>query len=282
MGIIGLILTLSLLSHFTMGSLLGKNVILAINCGSRVPYSNKEFEYSFDKYFKNGSRIKLDSEYRKIWPVLDDIQIYNTGRYGNDEDFTYTLPLLETNRNGKYVLILKFSEIIYKNPMERVFDIGLGNKTIITNLDIAEEVGYFFPLNIYIKLRIKDNNLIYKGNLIDSAITSNRSLVVNFIKGKVGNPMVNGIILVKGKIASTDYDDYNVKYYERNKIIQKLRGNEKQERSPKTLFENIIVKEIKRVITDMKDAFKGLGGVVVVYIFVFFIIFNIVNVLITF
>ncbi len=44
---------------------------------------------------------------------------------------------------------------------------------------------------------------------MDIAVTSHkRLLVVNFFKGQKDNPKINAILLVKGSLEDTDYEDY--------------------------------------------------------------------------
>lgn len=97
-----------------------QDVVHAINCGSK--YSHKEqytgIEYSADKYFDGG--VMSDEGYNHQWP-LPNSEVYQTERWGK-EPFKYQIPVSD----GKFTLVLKFSETYFQQPGGKVFDVKLG------------------------------------------------------------------------------------------------------------------------------------------------------------
>ncbi len=65
----------------------------------------------------------------------NDPTLYQTERYG--KTFSYNIPLA----NGNYNVTLKFAEIYWNAPGERVFNVSLQGMQILTNLDIYALVG---------------------------------------------------------------------------------------------------------------------------------------------
>jgi len=196
-------------------------VELAINCGGKTYKGDKGIIYQEDKFFSNGEI----SDYGKnsdIQGTKDKI-IYQTERWSST-NFEYNLPL---KSQGSYVLILKFSEVYFSNSGEKIFDINFGDQTVVKNLDIFKNSGKNFAYDEYIEFEIKNNNLYYNNKLISSGFNKEKkTLNVKFIKTLKDNPKVNGILLVKGTIDDTDYDDYKNKLesIEKNKSGRMQRG----------------------------------------------------------
>ncbi len=69
--------------------------------------------------------------------ILPNTDVYQTERYGANEGFKYLLPL---NKDGLYALVLKFSEVYFTEPGQKIFDIKLGNEAIVQDLDIFAKV----------------------------------------------------------------------------------------------------------------------------------------------
>ena len=66
--------------------------------------------------------------------MLPNSEIYHSERYGMNEGFKYSLPAPQ--KSGTYALILKFSEVYFMDVGQKVFDVKLGQKAIVKNLDI--------------------------------------------------------------------------------------------------------------------------------------------------
>ena len=77
-----------------------------------------------DQYFKDG--VTSDEGYNHRWP-LPNSEVYQTERWG-DRGFSYEVPV---SKDGKYTLVLKFSEVYFTQKGDKVFDVKLGSRTII-------------------------------------------------------------------------------------------------------------------------------------------------------
>ncbi|PRD22794.1 UNVERIFIED_CONTAM: Mlec [Trichonephila clavipes] len=82
------------------------------------------------------TRIRLDEADPKV-PRTDQI-FYQTKQY-HHATFGYEIPV---NKDGDYVLILKFCEVYFSSPGMKVFVVTLnGVHTIVSDLDIFSKVG---------------------------------------------------------------------------------------------------------------------------------------------
>jgi hypothetical protein len=62
-----------------------------------------------------------------------DPMLYQSERYG---DFTYTFNV----PNGTYNVVLKFAEIYWNSPGQRVFNVSINGQHVLTNFDILANV----------------------------------------------------------------------------------------------------------------------------------------------
>jgi hypothetical protein len=125
------------------------------------------------------------------------MELYQTERWHSDT-FTYSLPISGV---GKYVLILKFSEVYFNNANEKVFDVALGRKTVVRGLDIYGTVGKAAAHDEYVEFEIKDDKVYINRAEAQGAYDANNKLLkVKFVKGPKDNPKVNAILLYKGDI----------------------------------------------------------------------------------
>lgn len=107
---------------------------------------------------------------------------------------------------GKYVLILKFSEVYFKAADEKVFDVALGDKIILKNLDIFSMVGKAAAYDEYVEIELKNNKIIHNKVEAENAYDSDKkALIIRFIKGPKDNPKINGIVILEGTIQGNLY-----------------------------------------------------------------------------
>lgn len=90
--------------------------------------------------------------------LTDNPELYQTERWGS-EDFYYDLPI---NAAGKYVLILKFSEVYFNSPTEKIFDVTIGKEPVLRNFDIYSKVGKATAYDEYIEFEFKNNKIYLK------------------------------------------------------------------------------------------------------------------------
>lgn len=60
---------------------------------------------------------------------------------------------------GKHILVLKFSEVYFNSPAEKTFDVSIGNKKVLTNLDIFSKVGKATAYDEHIELDFRNNKV---------------------------------------------------------------------------------------------------------------------------
>jgi len=175
-------------------------VIAAINCGGKSYTDSNGIKYEADKYFNGG----VSSDHGLSFSIrnTDDEILYQTERWSSST-LTYSIPL-KTHANGRYVLILKFSEVYFNRKGEKVFNVALGKENVIHNLDIFSKVGKAEAYDEYLELEIKNRQVFYKNKLCKSAVEGDK-LIINFMKGSADNPKINAIVLLKGSLRDTDY-----------------------------------------------------------------------------
>ncbi|OQR79221.1 malectin-A-like [Tropilaelaps mercedesae] len=123
-------------------------------------------------------------------PVSDQI-LYQTERY-HTSTFGYDIPV---SQDGPYVLIMKFCEVYFDAPGQKIFDVVLNKEhTVLENLDIFSRVGRGVALDLMVAFEVKSNKLFVNGQ--HSIHTG--SIRVDFVKGEADNPKVNAIVVLKG------------------------------------------------------------------------------------
>ena len=61
---------------------------------------------------------------------------------------------------GKFVVILKFSEVYFNNADEKVFDIAIGKKIVSKNLDVFAKVGKAAAHDEYIECELTEDKVL--------------------------------------------------------------------------------------------------------------------------
>jgi hypothetical protein len=208
------LILLVLILAMSLGSskLLKENVVLAINCGGDEYTDENGINYQKDAYYDGG----VNSDHGLNYDIANtkDMEVYQTERWHSDT-LTYSLPL---KQSGKYVLILKFSEVYFNMPNEKVFDIALGKKIIIKDLDIYAKVGKASAHDEFIEFEIKDDKVFVNKIEAPGAYDSkSKYLKLKFLKGSKDNPKINAIIVYHGDILDTDFAEKKRKLDEENR-----------------------------------------------------------------
>lgn len=82
--------------------------------------------------------------------------------------------------DGVYALVLKFSEVYFQEPGQKIFDVKLGSKTVVKDLDIFDKVtSRGVPYDTFTEFAIKNGKLYIDGSEIPSAI-KNGKIVIDF------------------------------------------------------------------------------------------------------
>jgi len=178
----------------TAGGLDVSNVIYAINAGGDAHTDIQGVIYKRDP-LSNVAGISSDfGKQLSIQRVHPHDQIlYQTERY-HTQTFGYNIPIKE---DGQYVIVLKFSEVYFNAPGQKVFDVVLNNDhSIVSDLDIYSNVGHGVAHDEMIPFTIADGMLKVQGE----ETNFEGSLRVDFIKGSRDNPKINAILVIKGGV----------------------------------------------------------------------------------
>ncbi|CAB3403039.1 unnamed protein product [Caenorhabditis bovis] len=168
-----------------------RQVVYAVNCGGPTVKAAHNIVYEEDR-LKIGTTSAAGIIYDFPNAHIDDVPLYQTERF-HEETFGYEFEL----PNGDYVLILKFSEVYFQAPYQKLFDIVVNGVTIVSRMDVFSDaggIGYAFDVHAEVKVR---NNLI----LLNGEKRDYRGkLEVNFVKGIADNPKINAIAVVRGNL----------------------------------------------------------------------------------
>ncbi|CAH1996646.1 unnamed protein product [Acanthoscelides obtectus] len=127
-------------------------VVYAVNCGGEAHTDSYGIRYERDPL--NG-KVGIASDYGKRLLIgrvpPNDYILYQTERY-HTNTFGYDIPF---HSDGEYVLVLKFCEVYFNSPDQKVFDVVLnGEHTVVSDLDIFEKVGRGVAHDEYIPFKI--------------------------------------------------------------------------------------------------------------------------------
>lgn len=142
----------------------GGQLIYAVNCGGEAHVDSYGIRYERDPLH---GRIGIASDYGKRLLIgrvpPNDYILYQTERY-HTNTFGYDIPV---NSDGDYVLVLKFCEVYFNAPDQKVFDVVLnGDHTIVADLDIFEKVGRGVAHDEYVPFRISKGKVFWNfGNI---------------------------------------------------------------------------------------------------------------------
>jgi hypothetical protein len=119
--------------------------------------------------------------------------------------FSYALPL---QSDGLYTLVLKFSEVYFQEPGQKVFDVKLGRHTVIPDLDIfGILLSRGIPYDEFIEFTLQNGKVFVEGQEAVGAY-KNGKVQVEFAVGRADNPKVNAILLVEGGRGNTHYQNH--------------------------------------------------------------------------
>lgn len=137
---------------------------------------------------------------------MPNSEIYHAERWG--ENFSYKIPLSD-KEDSQHTLVLKFSECYFWEPGMKVFNVVIGDTTVIKNMDPFASAGQkLLPGDEFIDLQVRGGKLYVDGNVVKSAFNKSSQIVVSFNKGLADNPKVNAIMLVKGGVENTHKGTY--------------------------------------------------------------------------
>ena len=103
----------------------------------------------------------------------EDPQLYQTERYGS---FTYALPVPD----GEYLVTLKFAEVYFTQPGQRLFNVTMEGAEVIHELDLVAEAGLKTAYDVTLPVQVTDG-------VLDLGFTS-----------VIGGAKVNAIVVMGG------------------------------------------------------------------------------------
>jgi hypothetical protein len=135
-------------------------IIFALNAGGESFTDSNGIRYRRD-YLTDGTPSDYGRSllYIQRVPQQDKI-LYQTERYSMDT-FGYTVAM--PSGDGDYVLWLKFSEVWFNAPGQKIFDIALNDNIVVEGLDIFGKVGRGVAHDEVIPFQIRHNKLILNG-----------------------------------------------------------------------------------------------------------------------
>lgn len=220
----GIFLLSVILNLITVKSeMYAENVLLAINCGGDAFKDSKDIEYMEDSYVEGGQSSDFGSQFDI--KNTNDQTVYQTERW-SQSDIVYKLPIPE----GKYVLVLKFSEVYFNNMNEKVFDVYIGDKKVIQNIDIFAKVGKSTAYDEFLEFEVKGDKIYVGGKLIEGGYNAEEeTMKLIFRKGQSDNPKINAIVVVKGNLGDTDYEAF------KNSLDELEKAKEEKERKQREI-----------------------------------------------
>ncbi|TFZ60365.1 hypothetical protein E4V01_04565 [Methylorubrum sp. Q1] len=156
-------------------------IVAAINAGGGALIQDG-ISFSADQHFTGGATFIDGTGGNGLQSVFTNT-VYQTERYGN---FSYAIPVASTSQ--AYTVELRFGELWWSNPGQRVFDVSLEGQTVLNDLDILAQTGSFNTPYTYVS-----------GPITAGA---NGTLDLQFANG-IDNAKLSGII-VRQATGSTD------------------------------------------------------------------------------
>jgi len=125
--------------------------------------------------------------------AMQDQILYQTERY-HTSNFAYTLPIKSDN---DYVLVMKFSEVWFTEPNQKVFNVQLNDQhKVVEELDIFGVAGLGVAHDEIVPFSVRKGQLIVGGE----SSPFEGTLKIEFIKLNKDNPKINAIYVMRGTV----------------------------------------------------------------------------------
>ncbi|KAJ1609987.1 signal peptide-containing protein [Cryptosporidium canis] len=173
------------------------DVIYAVNCGGPRHFSKSEnVLYEEDQGYNGG--ISTDSgKQLSPFPYVEDDFVFQSERYSTERTLQYMLKL-DKLTPGKFTIVLKFSEIHFKEAGRKVFSIAVGNVLFKQSFDIYKEVGFGVPMEEYIECEFDGENITLNGMNITQGYSKEERILILAMFKQEDNPKINAIVVYKG------------------------------------------------------------------------------------
>jgi hypothetical protein len=239
-----------------------RKVVYAIDCGNSQGYKSAfGFYYQPDNGFSRNTKVadyNINTEVSGATiKYTNDPTVYMTERHA-DETFWYEIPV---QSSGKYVLILKFTELYFKQSGKRVFNIKFGETRVAENIDVYQKVGALSAYDEYIEFELQGDQVFVQGKKCGAAYKGGK-LLVEFEKIGRDNPKVDGIVLFQGELSETDYSDQPQMREDWDRRVAeetKKKEDEKQKREEAKMKRKEKVKVRNDEYDDWEDEFEDIS-----------------------
>ena len=128
----------------------------------------------------------------------------------------------------------------------------------MNDLDIFSKIGKNSAYDEFITLNIKGDNLFVQGKKIKNGYNiSEKNIKITFVKKEKDNPKINGILLVKGGLENTDYEEFKTRLenIERSKI-----DREKNSRTFHRISKSIDFEDFEDDFVDDGKSYRSSNG----------------------
>jgi Malectin domain len=122
--------------------------VVALNAGGPLYTDATDVVYQGDTGFSGGKTYAATAAVAGT----DDPQLYQTERYGT---FTYALPVAD----GDYLVTLKFAEVFFTQPGQRLFNVTMEGAEVLRELDLVAEAGPRTAYDVTLPVRVTDGVL---------------------------------------------------------------------------------------------------------------------------
>ncbi|OII72910.1 uncharacterized protein cubi_02141 [Cryptosporidium ubiquitum] len=172
-------------------------VIYAVNCGGPRHFSESEnILYEEDNGYNGG--ISTDAgKQLSPFPYVEDDFVYQSERYSTEKTLQYMIKL-DKLTPGKFTIVLKFSEVHFKEAGMKVFSIAVGNVLFKQHFDIYKEVGFGVPMEEYIECMFDGENISVHGMNVTQGYSKEEKLLILAMFKQEDNPKINAIVVYKG------------------------------------------------------------------------------------
>jgi hypothetical protein len=134
------------------GTSVGSAQTVRIRCGTSGTYTASDGTvWQSDADFTGGQVLYTG------YPVTStpDPTLYRNARQGYYGDFSYAIPVT----NGSYQLTLKFAEIQFASPGQRVFNVTVNGTQVLTGFDIVAQAGYWNAIDKQFPVTVSNGTL---------------------------------------------------------------------------------------------------------------------------
>jgi len=125
-----------------------QDLTFAVNAGGKQYTAGDATVFAADTKFSGGSVYTTTAA---IAGTTDD-PLYQSERYGN---FSYNIPV----ENGDYEVSLKFAEVYFTGVGQRVFNVLVEGKVVISKLDLVAKVGPKAAYDATVPVTVTDGTL---------------------------------------------------------------------------------------------------------------------------